>query len=212
MTYFFQIRTKVVEHLRSRLPKLCLIILKMSRISKQEAEGKNGCKADLYDNCRRNGCVLPSFNSALCNMDFLIGTKERKVWCPWAVKMIGYVCVKPPCINSLKASLINEFEKNLYKLNKAERKMGRVYLDYVREHDADVKYYVSVIGYITDGSHEIFAKDYLPPKRPQVAMPTANNEHGFYTGLPDSQRKCKRPRWKLNIDEKDRENYEMAKI
>lgn len=184
----------------------------MARISKEEAEAHIKDHRELYEGCLRNGLVLPSRKSHLCTIDFMTGTRDRLLWCPWIQKSIAYVCVRPPPIAQLRDSIVGLFHFNMYRLDAAEQKRVRAYLEHVQARNADVKYYVQVIGYLTDGKHEIFHKGYMPPKKPSVPLPTVDNSNGFYTGLPASTSKCKRPRWKLNVQPADREKYELDKI
>jgi hypothetical protein len=181
-------------------------------ISQKAAAEKVKGKLDLYKACRRNDFFLPALNSEICTVDFLQDCRFRKVWFPMSSKVKGYVCVSPPSIAELHQIVTNLFTNNLHQIGPGDRPRAERLLQYLSTRVADQAYYVGVIGFVTEGKHEIFHKSYVKPKPQGVPKPEVFNADGFYDGLPESQSKIKKMRRCTNITKEQQADYELRKV
>jgi hypothetical protein len=108
-------------------------------------------KAYIYECMLRNLWYLPSFNSSLITVQYMIDIKEGSIWCP----RYDYLKLRPCPRRPLKCFILEEVLKELDKF-KEKRITG---ID--DKHQPDVEWLLVVLATLNP-NHRFFAKDYVP--------------------------------------------------
>ena len=72
-------------------------------------------KAHLYECMQRNGWYMPSINSTLVTVKYMLDVKDGNTWCPRYQWLKMRPCPRPP----IKLILIQEIHKELSKFKEA---------------------------------------------------------------------------------------------
>ena len=99
----------------------------------------------------RNGYYLPSKNSSIITINWMLDVKEGNEWCP------KYIDVKlRPCVDRpLKCYILNELCKELMAHN--------LKLTFDKSHTADVDWLIVCLSTLNP-EHRYFKKDYIPTR------------------------------------------------
>ena len=67
--------------------------------------------------------------------------------------------------------------------------------EYIQKRNADREWLLDILFFATSGNHEIFRKDYEPPKKMKFMKKVQNQkvDPKFIQGVPKSDAKTKRP-------------------
>jgi hypothetical protein len=108
-------------------------------------------KGQLIKMMHRNGYYIPSKNSSIITINWMLDVKDGIEWCP------KYVDVKlRPCIDRpLKCHIITELQRELIAHN--------LKLSLDKNHSADVDWLLVCLSTLNEG-HRYFKKDYFPSK------------------------------------------------
>lgn len=151
-----------------------------------EVNRKVPTKSALYDAMLRNGWYLPHKKSQIITVDYLLGVKDRRFFCPKYEDIRLRPCPLPPT----KAQVVHE----VFLILDKDCNLGFSEADH---HKVDTTWALNILSSIQP-DHEFFGKSFVPhiPSRSEEIALLNENDAAFLDGLPDLSQlkkfKCKK--------------------
>jgi hypothetical protein len=131
-------------------------------------------KKQLAEALVRNHFKIPASNSKLCNTEFLQAVWRRETLCPKYDSFVFVPCATPPSLNTVveelrRVLIIVSGQANL------DPRVGEQIQNLIEHLDRgrkpDIQWALDVICWLTQGQHQYFQKNYVPPvaRTPQRA-------------------------------------------
>jgi hypothetical protein len=149
-------------------------------------------KKQMHEALLRNAYVVPDLKSPIVTKDFMALTRQRQIYSFKTDQVKLFNCVSPPTLNFLQGELVNALQNNLHRFPATDKVAVQRLIVSLRNRQADKRYYVLMLGTVTNGQHPIFAKDYVAPKRKPQNEVTFNENSDFFEGLPEYQGQVRR--------------------
>ena len=147
-------------------------------------------KRDFYDAMRRNHYVMPAYNQRLVTVEWMLGVIRGTQWCLSSGEITClHECVKPPSRRKVAEILANVMKQ----VNAHASVIAglRATADLILEHPPDVEWMIKCLAQM-DPNHEVFAKNYVPPKQSRdieatIEVANLDDLQGFFANLPLSR-------------------------
>ena len=167
--------------------------MEMQTLTLAQAQTLIKDRRGLHTACLINNFRVPEFKSSLCTKDYLLKVKDGKVYTPRLNKVVGAHCVNRPPVKDLHEMLCAVIEANFGNMDEGMRPAFIELRRMLEKGKADAKWYCDIISTLTNGTHQIFSRDYLQPKKtkPWEKDMEVSNTCGFFDGLPVGDTKKK---------------------
>ena len=178
-------------------------------ISQAQAQALVPNKKAMYMALQRNQFIMPPQKDAIMTCKFMLGVKDGFYWCLRSQEVVTVkVCADPPARKDL-AQILGDIMLNYRIMGEPHDSAFRRTGDLIKKHPPSVHWMLQVMSTIAQ-EHEIFAKNYVRPRRmpEQVQGPTVQiaNPNGFFDDLPMTDRRGRGSRGVISmVDQRTRQ-------
>ena len=162
-------------------------MVELTQITHEQLSEFVRSKSMLHEALMRSGFRLPSVNAACTDLSFLMGVRDKTIWCPLSSDVKeSRLCFSPPpktvLLEKLQQAVSAKFAAG--QIEQAMLKPMENFITAISSKPANVDFLVLVIG-VFKPDEEIFTKSYVW-KRPVPVQfqQTYDNADGIFTGLP----------------------------
>ena len=145
----------------------------------------------LHAACVVNQYRVPDLKSTLCTREFLLKIKDGQIYNPKVTEMHRRQCLNPPPVQVLHDMLCSTIEENFALIPDDKRPMVAELRRQLIKGKADKKWYLDILAAMTEGTHEVFNRNYKPPPKvkPIDEGFTVANPDGFFDDLEVSKKR-----------------------
>ena len=157
--------------------------MQQQMISHRDAQLRCPDKKTLYQSCIRNQYLLSPFKDSINTVRFLQGVQSKRYWAMKSEDVLTVkFCADPPKKKEL-AKILHGVMSNFRKLGEPMDSGMRRTAKHIRKKPPQFSWMMLMLSNL-EPDHEIFAKDYVNPKKTVAAEELVNSFDDFYSGLP----------------------------
>ena len=134
-------------------------------------ESKIRNKHHLRDSLKRLKFVTPTTNDSICNIEFMVGVLEKKIWLPRGQERRPNDNVTTPPKDEVHMVLISHLHKYVARCGIKERKLAiKALISAIEKYKPQVKFMLEILA-VVHPDCDYFSASYVAPKRKSKLAP-----------------------------------------